>query len=147
MKHSKSHYMFWSINIFLPLMIAFGMYMFIHQDYLFKLLEKHWPLFCQIRAITYSNFQPHGVIGCFIKYQLGDLLWAYSLEVAIVLGTGNLHKALRYGVFLAIGVECFQLFSFIHATFDIWDVIAQIVGVLIAFCTCQEYYKKQTYIL
>ena len=97
------------------------------------------------RVLLYHEVYPKSILGRFIKYQLGDLLWAYSLECSIALSTGNSHKALYYGLFWAIVTECFQLLPRVHATFDIWDIIAQIAGVLIAYWIVQKFYHYQLY--
>lgn len=134
---------FWYASIILPLLAGTILYVFIHKDGLFDLAEKYCPYFYHIRALLYHEVHPKSILGRFIKYQLGDLLWAYSLECAIALSTGNARKALYYGLFWAIATECFQLLPCVHATFDIWDILAQIAGVLIAYWIVQKFYRYQ----
>ena len=76
-----------------------------------------------------------------MKNQLGDLLWAYAFEVTLVLSTGNLRKALLYGIVISIAAELFQLLPIVYATFDILDIIAQVVGVILASIVSRCFYK------
>lgn len=135
---------FWYASIALPLLAGTLLYVFIHKDGLFDLAEKYCPYFQHIRVLLYHEVHPKSILSRFIKYQLGDLLWSYSLECSIALSTGNSRKALYYGLFGATATECFQLLPCVHATFDIWDIIAQIAGVLIAYWIVQKFYRYQT---
>lgn len=136
---------FWYVSIALPLLAGTLLYVFIHKDGLFDLAENYCPYFQHKRVLLYHEVYPKSILGRFIKYQLGDLLWAYSLECSIALSTGNSHKALYYGLFWATATECFQLLSCVHATFDVWDILAQITGVLIAYWIVQKFYHYQLY--
>ena len=129
---------FWYASIALPLLAGALLYVFIHKDGLFDLAENYCPYFQHIRVLLYHEVYPKSILGRFIKYQLGDLLWAYSLECSIALSTGNSHKALYYGLFWAIVTECFQLLPRVHA-------IAHIAGVLIAYWIVQKFYHYQLY--
>lgn len=135
---------FWYASIILPLLAGTLLYVFIHKDCLFDLAERYFPYFQRIRVLLYHEVHPKSILGRFIKYQLGDLLWAYSLECAIVLSTGNARRALYYGLFWAIATECFQLLPCVHATFDVLDIIAQITGVLIAYWVVHKFYRYQS---
>ena len=115
---------FWYASIALPLLAGTLLYVFIHKDGLFDLAENYCPYFQHIRVLLYHEVYPKSILGRFIKYQLGDLLWAYSLECSIDLSTGNSHKALYYGLFWAIATECFQLLPRVHATFDIHSYLS-----------------------
>ena len=68
-------------------------------------------------------------------------MWAYAFEVTLVLSTGNLRKALLYGIVITIVAELFQLLPIVYATFDILDIIAQIVGVILASIVSRCFYK------
>lgn len=133
-------YIFWTINIVCPLIIAISLYLVIHKDGLFDLAERLCPIFHYLRTKVYHEIHPQNVFEYFIKYQLGDLLWAYALECALILSCGNLSKALLYGMFWSSVTELFQLFPFVHATFDILDMIAQLVGVVIAYIMVCRFY-------
>lgn len=135
---------FWYASIILPLLAGTLLYVFIHKDGLFDLFERYCPYFQHIRVLLYHEVHPKSILDRFIKYQLGDLLWAYSLECSIALSTGNARKALYYGLFWAIATECFQLLPCVHATFDVQDILAQIAGVLIAYWIVQKFYLYQT---
>ena len=74
-------------------------------------------------------------------YQLGDLLWAYALEITLVLSTGNLRKALLHGIVITIAAEFFQLLPVVYATFDILDIVAQVVGVALASIVSRWFYN------
>ena len=106
---------FWYMNVFLPLICGMTLYMFIHQDWLFAFAERQSSLFCWLRSITYREFRPQSWFGYFVKNQLGDLLWAYAFEVTLVLSTGNLRKALLYGIVITIAAELFQLLPIVYA--------------------------------
>lgn len=132
---------FWYMNVFLPLICGMTLYMFIHQDWLFAFAERQSSLFCWLRSITYREFRPQSWFGYFVKNQLGDLLWAYAFEVTLVLSTGNLRKALLYGIVITIAAELFQLLPIVYATFDILDIIAQVVGIILASIVSRCFYK------
>ena len=132
---------FWYINILLPALCGVILYTFIRQDRLLTLIENHSTFFCWIRSLLYREFTPKTCLGFFVKNQLGDLLWSYTFEITLVLSTGNLKDAIKYGIILVMAAECFQLFPFVHATFDILDIIAQVTGVILAFCVSRAFYK------
>lgn len=129
------------LNVFLPLVFGMLLYTFIRQDGLLNLMEKYIPFFYWLRNITYFDFVPKSPFGIFIKNQLGDLLWAYALEVSLVLSTGNLKKAAKWGGLIAIATECCQLFPFIYATFDVLDIAAQVSGVILAYIVTSNFYR------
>ena len=88
-----------------------------------------------------NKFRPQSWFGYFVKNQLGDLLRAYAFEVTLVLSTGNLRKALLYGIVITIAAELFQLLPIVYATFDILDIIAQAAGVALAFIVSRRFYN------
>lgn len=137
----KNPMIFWYVNLFFPLICGITLYIFIRQDWWLIWAENHSAAFHRLRTITYREFVPKSWLGLLAKNQLGDLLWAYALEIALVLSTGNLRKAFCYGVGLTIAAECFQMFPFVYATFDVIDIIAQLIGVAIAHLVSRTFYK------
>lgn len=129
------------LNVFLPLAFGILLYTFIRQDGLLSLMENYIPFFRWLRSTTYHVFIPQSHLGLFVKNQLGDLLWAYALEAALVLSTGNLKKSIIIGIAIAVTAECCQLFPFIYATFDVLDVLAQVAGVIFANIISRTFYS------
>lgn len=104
-------------------------------------MENYIPFFHWLRSTTYHVFIPQTHLGFFVKNQLGDLLWAYALEITLVLSTGNFKKSIIWGIAIAVASECCQLFSFIYATFDILDILAQVAGVILAHIIIRTFYS------
>lgn len=132
---------FWYMNMLIPALFGILLYTFIRQDGLLSHMEYFSTSFRWLRSVTYHEYTPSSWFGLFVKNQLGDLLWAYALEVALVLSMGNLKKATTWGIIIAITTECCQLLPFIYATFDVLDIIAQVGGVVLASIVSKTFYK------
>lgn len=128
------------MNMLIPALAGILLYTFIRQDGLLSHMEYFSASFRWLRSIAYHEYAPSGWFGLFVKNQLGDLR-AYALEVALILSTGNLRKAAIWGIVIAITTECCQLFPFVYATFDVMDIVAQLVGVVLAYAVSREFYK------
>jgi len=90
------------------------------------------PFMTELRSWIYVGFQPASLWGIFFKYHLTDFLWAYSLCWTTVYGGKRLAPRILFAVAFCTFMEVIQIFPFMHATFDWWDILTQLIGVLLA---------------
>ena len=117
--------LFWSLNIFVPLIIGLAVYIFFKRGtYINSLISLNMgevPSCFVIQIIIYW--------GC-------DFLWAYSLVFTLYRGLYSLKNGLIYSALSAVlcGIffELFQYAGYINGTFDFFDIFAEITAVIIA---------------
>lgn len=129
------------INAFMALALAISIYLFIRKDWFLNFLEAHVLIFSMLRNIIYHPIQGNTFLTAFLKNQMVDSLWSYALGCALIVKYANLNRALYTGLFWAVAVELFQMLPFVYATFDFLDIVAQIIGVIIAWCVGNVIYK------
>ncbi len=69
----------------------------------------------------------------FIRYYFLDMMWAYSLMFTLTYILSDSNTALIISVIFSITIELFQLSPLIKGTFDVYDILAEIITVIIAF--------------
>ena len=121
---------FWVLIILVPLFLGLTIYIFLRPT---AFISK---AFYHIFSISPSTIKaPDNVFWHFIKYYFCDFLWAFSLSatVSLIIGIEKKKLVISFLVcsIVAICTEFFQLQGFIFGTFDILDVLIEIIGVIL----------------
>ncbi len=79
---------------------------------------------------------PDNLFWRFIKYYLGDFLWAFSLTalVKLILGKGKPQSIVALSIGISVGflVELFQKYGLIPGTFDFFDLLVETLGAILS---------------
>ena len=113
------------LNIVLPLVIGTIVYVHVKpsapiSQLIYFLLHIETPVL---------NIKPTG-IHRFIQYYLCDILWSYSLTFALSLYLGKDRLLLAYVIAASFStmVEVLQLLPQVLGSFDIFDIIVQLIA-------------------
>ena len=126
----KKIWLFNILNIILPLFLGL---------YIYVLFRKETYIAVLIQELTGITFHPWfdlpSWIEAFLRNYLSDFLWAYSLtfSVSFVLGhTAN--KAICFAICACTAVlfELFQKLNVVQGTFDIMDIIVELIAIVLA---------------
>lgn len=121
---------FWWANILIPLAIGAVMYCILNSDVFFSSLVRF--LFANSDG---RSTVAEGVFSAICLYGR-DFLWAYSIVFAVALlfrgSLSGLKKAFLIVLAFEIVIEILKLVSVIPGAFDIWSVVAVIVGNVLA---------------
>lgn len=128
-------------NAVVALLAAGILYVFIRDDPLVDILEENFSIFRQIRAVLYHPIESTSLLCLLVKNQLGDMLWAYSLGCALIVSAGDEKRAVKKATILIIVAEFMQLLPFARATFDFLDILAELLGVVIAYFVARYKYR------
>lgn len=128
-------------NAVVALLAAGILYMFIRNDPFVDILEENFSIFRQIRAVLYHPTESTSLLCLFVKNQLGDMLWAYSLGCALIVSAGDEKRAAKKATILIIVAEFMQLLPFAKGTFDFLDILAELLGVVIAYFVARYKYR------
>lgn len=128
----KYKIVFLMFNICLPILIGIVIYYVISQDVIF--VQKIDALFGrEVHAIK-TNID--SVFLKYIRFYLLDILWGYSLVFALYFVTGNntaeLMKILKIAFVFSAIMEILQLTSIVKGTFDVIDIIMELLAEIIA---------------
>lgn len=117
------------LNIILPLVIGTIVYLYLKpsapiSQLIYYLLHISPPVL---------NIKPTG-IHRFIQYYLCDILWSYSLTFALSLYLGKDRLLLAYAIAASFStlVEVLQLLPQVLGSFDIFDIIVQLIACTIS---------------
>lgn len=120
---------FYILNIVLPLVIGTIVYLYVKpsapiSQLIYFLLHIETPVL---------NIKPTGVHR-FIQYYLCDILWSYSLTFALSLYLGKDRLLLTYDIAASFStlVEVIQLLPQVLGSFDIFDIIVQLIACTIS---------------
>lgn len=123
--------------MFLPLLFGCIIYLVFRQDVYVQNTADAIPPIGFLRQWLFIEYYPKSILGSFFFYNFTDFLWAYSLEWSVLLAT---KKKIRNTIICAIYcsiMETVQLWMPSISTFDIWDIVSQLLGVL---CAAAAYY-------
>lgn len=79
----------------------------------------------------------------FIRNYLMDALWGYALFATLKLILDNYMTSLIIAIIFAIGLETLQLSFLAKGTFDIWDIIVEIISEVIAMLIIYYYNRRK----
>ncbi|MCR4755176.1 MAG: hypothetical protein K5868_06555 [Lachnospiraceae bacterium] len=122
-------------KVLLPLLIGGIMYYLFFPEVTFvKTLDSYMPFHYHICGI-YNNY----ALVPFLRFYLFDFIWAYSFAnmLQIILLENRVRILLTYVIALSVGVqyEFSQLTGLFFGTFDIFDIIAEAIGITISMLT------------
>lgn len=120
---------FYILNIVLPLVIGTIVYLYLKPSaHISQLI--YFLLHISPPAL---NIKPTG-IHRFIQYYLCDILWSYSLTFALSLYFGKDRLLLTYAIAASFStlVEVLQLLPQVLGSFDIFDIIVQLIACTIS---------------
>lgn len=119
-------------NIVIPIVIGIAIYYFISPEVDFIKYLNSIVSINQYAAV----FNRDNILFKFIRCYFLDMLWAYSLTFMLWTILGNKTAKLTAIVILAtvfvMIMESLQLIPFIHGTFDVLDILVEILAELIA---------------
>lgn len=118
-------YTFLFLNIFVPLILGFGIYVFMKKGTYINTFLK-----------TDFDYYPKSFLGEFIVNWFCDFLWAYALAFALYFALSPFcYKVLISSVltlFLGITLEFLQKSDVLSGIFDWWDIVAEIASIIIS---------------
>lgn len=120
------------LHIFLPLFIGCLIYFFFKQDVVLGKFENYVPLFGWLRSLFFIEFRPKTILGLFFMNHLCDFLWAYSLTWACILPQRSIETGILVALLFCAVNEFIQLTPYIYATFDWFDILYEIIAILLA---------------
>lgn len=137
---NKRNSIFYFTNIITPLALGTILYCIFRPDVFY--IRKLTIVFPFLKVMTVSASDDIPLV-YFIRYYLMDILWAYSFMMGLcllsLLGIITSRLALTLAVTLSVFFEFTQLIYITHMTFDVLDIILQIVAILIAFFLSKLY--------
>ena len=134
MNKSTRYRRFCNINIFASILTGSLVYIFLYQDSYIQIYEKAIPLIKKVREIIYSDILYRSSIGLSIRNHLTDYLWAYSFAWVYIRYSKEYRKDFLKCCIICTLLECLQFVPPLnrYSTFDLVDIIIQILGVFLA---------------
>lgn len=119
------------LHIAVPLIMGAVIYYLISPEVIFiKMFSNHGGITTPLKLN-----QSH-VIYRFIRNYFLDMLWAYALMNTLIFLIGKSSSTIKISVSIAVIftviLEGVQLTSFVSGTFDVWDIMVEIIGELFA---------------
>ena len=138
----KTRYLFYGVNIVVPLLIGLLLYITFRRDaYVSILISKYLNLPALSRSIL-----PKWLVSFFRNYA-SDILWAYSLGFAVMLTLGYNRRNLVFSFFVCICFEAFlevlQKVEVLHGTFDYFDILLEAVFICLALFNIKKHEEAQ----
>ncbi len=139
---AKFRYLFYGVNIVIPLLIGLLLYVTFRRDaYVSILISKYLNL----PALSNSTL-PEWLISFFRSFA-SDILWAYSLGFAVMLTLGYNRRNLVCSFFVCIFFEAFlevlQKVGILHGTFDDLDILLEAVFICLALFNIKKHEEAQ----
>ncbi len=130
------------INAILPLFIGILIYFITSPDVIF--VKASVPIFGMITHREYI-LEDNGWIR-FIRNYMPDILWAYALVFVLYFVLGNSAARVKTTLLIALVfstvMEVMQLFPIIPGTFDVMDILAEAIAVIIAVFVIKKHYEE-----
>ena len=127
----KSHLLFFIINTLLPLILGTIVYLSLKPNaYISSIIYKWLPF-----HISISPFEKN-ILTIFIHGYFCDMLWAYAFMITLCFSSAYQTNLKAYIVIACIIfeslIELLQYLHIISGTFDLWDIILEILMNLLA---------------
>lgn len=112
-------------NIILPLIIGLVIYLSVNKNtYISDYIK--FPFTVNLIGIT----------GIFVKCWLCDMLWSYALTQALYIALFSFPNRILFSAIISFVMGCIlellQLFSLVSGTFDILDILFELIAIVIA---------------
>ena len=126
--------LFWIINMAVPLLLGLVIYLLWTADTYVSVTVR--ALFRNAALPEIPLLEVNHLMSKLARNYLCDICWAYSLVFCIVPFVGLSEKQIRISVLLAslfaAAIELMQYFRFFGGTFDVLDVIVEIIACIVA---------------
>lgn len=123
-------YMFAVLNALFPLVLGLFVYLFIQKD------TQIWRFFNMLFGVSFEAIVWDGFTYTFVVCWLCDILWSYALVFSLWLALRSYKNAVFISVLLAfvmgVAFELLQLFGIISGTFDLYDIILELIAAVLA---------------
>ena len=135
---------FYLCNLFLPLVLGFIIYLGFRPDTYVS------SYFCIITGWTpvlwYSDSSVFQWVFVFLRNYSCDILWAYSLPIALWIFHNHTYSSLFLigieSIAFEILIEFLQYKTIISGTFDLWDIILEGTGSIAAILMVLFRFRK-----
>lgn len=135
MNYNYKKYLFLILNTIVPLISGLAIYIFMKSG-----------TFINTFSGVDFHYIPKTVFGLFIVNWFCDFLWAYALVFALYIVLSPFKSKLLFScvisVLLGLILEILQGVNILSGTFDWWDIIIEIVAVIIAMSIINKTNKK-----
>lgn len=135
MSNKTKKILFLISNAFVPLLLGLAIYVFM----------KNGTYINSFLGVEF-NYSPKTVLGIFIANWFCDFLWSYALVFALYLVLSPFKNNLIFScvtsALLGLILELLQGTNILSGTFDWWDIIIEIVAVIIALLILKKTNKK-----
>ena len=135
MSNKTKKILFLISNAFVPLLLGLAIYVFM----------KNGTYINSFLGVEF-NYSPKTVLGIFIANWFCDFLWSYALVFALYLVLSPFKNNLIFScvtsALLGLILELLQGTNILSGTFDWWDIITEIVAVIIALLILKKTNKK-----
>lgn len=127
------------LNIFIPLVLGLLLYLFTKP-------ENYISLFVS-QFYSFPTFNCSSPIMEFINNWGCDFLWAYSLSAILF----ELFKSFKHSwifsslisISLGISMELLQYYNVVAGTFDVWDIIVEIIAVIVSILIIKSIFREE----
>jgi hypothetical protein len=141
--NDKCSRIFLLCNVIVPIVIGTIVYCLIAPDVYF--VEKLDSLFNI--CISSYHVDTHIQYIKVIRNYLPDMVWGYSLMFALFICSGNnavdLFRVFIVVVVFSIAMESLQLMNMVIGTFDVFDIMVEVLSEGAAVFIIQKYYKRR----
>ena len=132
------------VNFCIPFFTACLIYLFFRHDMIIGRYEEWVPLFGKLRSFVY--IETNNIwYWSFFKYYLPDMLWAFSLGCSFFYGYCNWFAKIIAPILLGSAIEICQYIGLLFGTGDIFDIIVEFIGAILALVVCyigEKHYNK-----
>lgn len=131
------------LHALIPLCAGTGIYILVRPEtYIAKVCIAVNPWLGELRIRMGTD-----LFHMFLRNYACDMLWAYALTIALLrygrlIGQKMWKSTLISGGFVVL-LEALQQLALIPGTFDVFDVVVEILAVFIAVCVSVIFYKHQ----
>ena len=137
----KKKFVFYLLNIGVPLVLGLGIYLFCYKNTYIN------TAFTDIFGFSLPYIYYDNAFHRFITCWACDMLWAYSLTFALYLCFKVFEKNLIITIvtssLFAIAIELLQIKGVINGTFDILDIVSELVAITLAITMIKLIEKRK----
>lgn len=125
-------------NIAVPLIIGGILYLYLRPDSIVA-------TFCRDAIGLNIGFDIDNPMITLVRYYLGDCLWAYALTVSVsmVLYDNSVVTVFVFCILFEAILEILQLTGWVWGSFDIWDIVVEVISSGLAVLRIMSYRKNE----
>ena len=133
MCNKKQYLVLQILNIIFPLIIGLIIYY----------LDGASIIVFDVLGIKTSPVFEHCSVLKFLRNHICDAIWAYCLFFSLNFITKAHNKSLFISIIFCIAIECFQKTAILAGTFDIIDIVLEIIAIIIALSISLFFIKEK----